>query len=83
MKKINLLILFGGKSSEHSVSVWSANNIIKVLSRDKYILHLVYIDKKGNWFEIPNNFEIKESVIKGHLNTFNRVCLFIRDRWLI
>ncbi len=79
MKKINLLILFGGKSSEHSVSVWSANNIIKVLSMDKYILHLVYIDKKGNWFEIPNNFEIKESVIKGHLNTFNRVCLFSKD----
>jgi D-alanine-D-alanine ligase len=47
MKKINLLVAFGGQSSEHSISVFSANNIIKAIDKKKYNLILVYIDKSG------------------------------------
>lgn len=48
-KKINLGILFGGKSAEHEVSLQSAKNILEALNRDKYEPVLIYIDKNGQW----------------------------------
>ncbi len=79
MKPINLLIVFGGKSNEHSVSVWSANNIIKALDKNKYILTLVYIDKKGNWYLLPNNISIDEKIIKQKLNSLSNGYLILKD----
>lgn len=48
-KKIRLGILFGGKSSEHEVSLISARNVIDALDRDKYDVFLIGIDKTGEW----------------------------------
>jgi len=48
-KKINLVILFGGKSVEHEVSVQSARNIVQAIDKRKYNIKLVSIDKKGVW----------------------------------
>jgi D-alanine-D-alanine ligase len=47
--KINVAILFGGKSAEHEVSVQSAKNVFDVLDRNKYHPILIGIDKKGVW----------------------------------
>ena len=47
--KINLGILFGGRSCEHEVSVTSATSILKAIDRDKYNVHLIGIDKTGHW----------------------------------
>jgi len=77
--KINLLITFGGKSSEYSVSIWSANNIIHALDKDKYNLTLVYIDKNGNWYKLPNNIEINEKIIDKNLKKFNSAYLILKD----
>ncbi|MCB1157257.1 MAG: D-alanine--D-alanine ligase [Leptospiraceae bacterium] len=44
--EINLL--FGGSSTEHEISILSANYIYSVLQK-KYHVKLVYIDKNGNW----------------------------------
>lgn len=79
MKKINLMIVFGGKSSEHSVSIWSAENIINTIDKSKYILSLIYIDKKGNWYKLPNNFKIEEKEINANLKKFSNVCLCLKD----
>lgn len=49
MKKLNLAILFGGKSGEHEVSLVSATSIIENINRDKYNLHLIGITKEGHW----------------------------------
>ena len=49
MKKINVGILFGGKSTEHEVSLQSAKNIIEAIDRDKYDVTLIGIDKDGGW----------------------------------
>ena len=48
-KKINVGILFGGKSAEHEVSLQSAKNIIEAIDRTKYQPVLIGIDKTGNW----------------------------------
>ena len=49
MKKINVGILFGGKSTEHEVSLQSAKNIIDAIDREKYTVTLIGIDKSGSW----------------------------------
>ncbi len=48
-KKINLGILFGGKSAEHEVSLQSAKNIFDALDKEKYNPILIGIDKNGRW----------------------------------
>lgn len=47
--KLNLGILFGGRSCEHEVSVTSASSILKAIDTDKYHVHLIGIDKSGHW----------------------------------
>jgi D-alanine-D-alanine ligase len=49
MKKINVLILFGGKSVEHEVSLESAKNIFNAIDKKKYNPILIKIDKDGKW----------------------------------
>ncbi|KKP79796.1 MAG: D-alanine-D-alanine ligase [Candidatus Moranbacteria bacterium GW2011_GWF2_35_39] len=48
-KKINLAIIFGGKSGEHEVSLVSGRSIFNALDKKKYNIHLIGIDKNGNW----------------------------------
>ena len=44
---INVYLLCGGPSSEHDISLRSALNISKNLSKEKYNTKIVYIDKNG------------------------------------
>ena len=48
-ERINLGVLFGGRSCEHEVSVTSARSILKAIDQDKYNVHLIGIDKQGRW----------------------------------
>jgi D-alanine-D-alanine ligase len=48
-KKINVGILFGGKSAEHEVSLESARNVCEAIDREKYKPVLIGIDKSGRW----------------------------------
>ncbi|MCK5607297.1 D-alanine--D-alanine ligase, partial [Candidatus Pacearchaeota archaeon] len=48
--KKRVLVLMGGKSAEHEVSLQSAKNVIAAIDRDKFIPVLVGISKKGEWF---------------------------------
>ena len=41
--KLQLAVIFGGKSSEHEVSLMSAASIIENLDREKYDIHQVGI----------------------------------------
>ncbi|MDR2376662.1 MAG: D-alanine--D-alanine ligase [Treponema sp.] len=49
VKKINVGILFGGKSAEHEVSLESARNVYQAIDRDKFNPVLIGIDKDGQW----------------------------------
>ena len=49
MRKIRVGVLFGGKSSEHEISLLSAKSVIEALNKDKYEPVLINIDKTGVW----------------------------------
>ncbi|MEA3273183.1 MAG: D-alanine--D-alanine ligase [Patescibacteria group bacterium] len=49
-KKLNVGILFGGKSAEHEVSLQSAKNVLDAIDKKKYNPILIGIDKNGKWF---------------------------------
>ena len=47
---MNLAILFGGKSSEHEVSLVSASSVARNLDSSKYNVIPIGIAKSGKWF---------------------------------
>lgn len=47
--KKRVAVLFGGKSTEHKVSLQSSINIIRVIDRQKYDFILIGVDKQGYW----------------------------------
>lgn len=49
MKKLNIAIIFGGKSGEHEVSRVSASSIYKHIDKDKYNVYTIGINKEGRW----------------------------------
>jgi D-alanine-D-alanine ligase len=48
-RKVRVVILFGGRSAEHEVSILSARNIYQALDRDRFEPFLIGIDKRGAW----------------------------------
>lgn len=46
---IKILLLFGGESSEHEVSITSAKNVRAALDASAYDIALCYITKDGRW----------------------------------
>jgi D-alanine-D-alanine ligase len=55
--KLNLGLIFGGRSGEHEVSLQSAYAIANAVDQEKYNLFLLAIDKSGNWFLAdPNDY---------------------------
>ena len=48
-KKINLAVVFGGRSGEHEVSLSSARGVMKNLDKEKYNIIPIVITKGGNW----------------------------------
>lgn len=50
-KKIQVAVLYGGKSTEHEVSVHSAQTVCQTLSANPaYEVFPIFINKKGFWF---------------------------------
>jgi len=47
--KIRVMVLYGGRSGEHEVSLRSAASIMRHLDRDRFEIVPVAIDKKGRW----------------------------------
>lgn len=67
MKKV--LIIYGGESYEHDISIKSYNTIINNIDRSKYIVDSVYITKDNIW--LNNNEEI-DNIIE-FIKTFDVV----------
>ncbi len=54
MKQPKILLLFGGESPEHEVSMISARNVYKAIDKKKYYVNLCYIDKNGLWWLVDS-----------------------------
>lgn len=48
--KLSLVLLFGGRSGEHEVSLNSAQSIFKAIDRTRYNVETIGINKQGQWF---------------------------------
>lgn len=62
MKKV--LVIFGGLSPEHNVSIMSGLCVSKNIDKTKYQVEMCYIDKTGNWntYNGDYNLEFEEEV---------------------
>lgn len=50
MSKIHVLLVYGGQSSEHEVSLASARNVFAALDNTKYDITTCLIDSQGSWW---------------------------------
>ncbi len=60
MKK-KLVLIFGGRSSEHEVSLNSAKNIFKAVDQIKFETILVAISKQGTWYHL-SEVQLRDAV---------------------
>jgi D-alanine-D-alanine ligase len=58
-----VLVLFGGRSSEHEVSCLSARNVLSALDPDRYAVTTVGITKEGRWTLVDGVPETPEGVL--------------------
>ena len=57
MAKLNVALIFGGKSGEHEVSLSSAASIYENINKDKYNVFTIGITKEGTWLYYEGNSE--------------------------
>ena len=57
MTKLNVALIFGGKSGEHEVSLSSAASIYENINKDKYNVFTIGITKEGTWLYYDGNSE--------------------------
>lgn len=55
MEKLTIAVLFGGRSSEYSVSLHSAAAVLRGLDEKKYDVLCVGISQAGRWLLCPND----------------------------
>lgn len=56
MAKTRVAVLFGGVSSEHDISLKSAENVLRNIPTQKYDVLCIGITKKGRWLYFPGDY---------------------------
>lgn len=52
MNKIALGVVFGGKSSEYSVSLHSVASLLRQINNEKYTVVMIGINEQGEWYSL-------------------------------
>ena len=75
--KMNIGVLYGGRSGEHDVSLCSASSVVSALDRNKYEVTAVGIARDGRWY-----VQDKPKIIPD--KNFGRI-LFLKKKgmWLV
>ena len=55
MKKTRVLVLAGGQSGEHEVSINSARSVLSALPKDRFDVTSVVISREGRWLPAPDS----------------------------
>jgi D-alanine-D-alanine ligase len=71
-RKLNLAVLFGGRSGEHEVSLMSARSVLSVLDPTRYAITQVAITRNGRWFAGDDAISVLE---KGETDGLEHVVL--------
>lgn len=64
--KLNMYVLYGGKSIEHEVSIISATSVLNSIDKDKYNVYPVFITKDGKWCmlnQLEKNIENEKDLV--------------------
>lgn len=56
--KTNIGVFFGGRSTEHEISVISASQAMSAINRDRYDVTPIYITKQGEWYTGEALFDV-------------------------
>lgn len=56
--KTKIAVFFGGRSTEHEISVISANQAMHAINKDKFEVIPVYITKQGKWYTGEALFDV-------------------------
>lgn len=78
MKRI--LIIFGGCSYEHDVSIKSAKNIYNFIDKDIFDVSCLYISKDNIWYKYDDNFD---NVNVGKLDKIQNIIEYLKNFDLI
>lgn len=57
--KTTVAVFFGGRSTEHEISVLSANQAMHAINRERFEVVPVYISKQGHWYTGDALFDVK------------------------
>jgi D-alanine-D-alanine ligase len=60
LKKLCVVVLFGGRSGEHDVSLMSARSVLAALDAERYEVIQVGVTLEGNWLTGANTLEAFE-----------------------
>jgi D-alanine-D-alanine ligase len=60
-QRITVMLLFGGESSEHTVSISSASNVFAALDNTKFDVVLGFIDKLGKWWLLESIDQVNDA----------------------
>lgn len=80
--KLNVAVVFGGKSTEHEVSVISALQAIENIDKDKYNVIAIYMDKKGDFYYSKENLLADSKNYKNIKNLLSKCSnvYFVKDK---
>ncbi len=78
MKKI--LVLFGGNSFEHNISVRSVKTILENIDCKKYAVTTAGIDVNGNWFLFNDDIKnLDEEWTKKNIKKIDNIVNFVKE----
>ena len=88
MAEKNIVVVMGGRSSEHEVSLMSAATVIENINTNIYNVIMVGITKEGQWKLVESVDKIRDgSWVKGHTQAMispetgrNELCLIQGDK---
>lgn len=73
---IKVLLLFGGESFEHEISIKSAKNLYNNIDKKEFDITNVYISKDNNWYESNLNFD---DINIHKLKKINNIICYIKE----
>lgn len=73
--RLNLALIFGGRSGEHDVSLMSARSVMNAIDKTRYQVWQIGINRHGDWLTGDDTLEAFENQAFERLNT----ALFIKE----
>lgn len=64
----NIVLIYGGQSTEHGVSCQSALGVLQAIDHSKYDIDLIYISREGEWYLQPKLIVIPNSLEELYIN---------------